>query len=446
MSQLAVWIGRSYIELSRKSGNNTATKRVTYSINSLATQLKSALNAFVPDGQEISKVYLDWHLPYLAVDKELGTAPAFLTTAGMEAWLELNLPLRPAHWSVHLARVTSPVNRDLCFGVSERTSAQGEILRAPENSELEFLVSKLRMNQVSHVSVGFLHAATNPANEKKVVEFFREQGFTVAASHEWSREPEERPRFLSAIVENYVDGFLAEKLTEVQNTLAAVGIATDKIHFHDQPVSTYLGPQRRWLKPLSFLQFARPTLYCGIDELIWFLPNEYPDWVTNFGKVALPGIGGRRVGPTPLQRIGRNFWNGIDWTDETVDLEPGPMCFGKSTIPTLLDVFYTTGKLQTATGLSERITDRNNKKIVDALRAHTRSEGGRDEQDVIDGLLRSVAENWRLQINHNGAIHLQGPLAATVYNVFKHVGLEAGIVLHPEDFYISDLILSGASR
>lgn len=434
MSQLAIWIGRSFIELSRKTGAETRNKRVSYSINSMAANLKSALTGFAEEGDHVT---MEWQLPYVTVERQLGSATAFLTTAGTEHWLELNLPLVPNHWSTQIEYAPMPLSRDLCFGVAERMSPHGKVLRSPDPADLDFLVEKLRMNKITHVAVGFLHANKNPENEQKVVQHFREKGFVVSASHEWDANFEERPRFWSAVIESYVDSFLTEKRQEIETVLNDLGITTQKLP----------GENHKWFKAMPFLQFSQATVYCGPDEMLWYMPNQNPVWKSTFGVLAAPGLGAEKITPHPLQLVDRNFWKSLAWSDSSVDWDLGPMCFGKGLKPTLLDLFHATGKLVPTPGLAERLSDKNSKKIMDTLRAYTRVDGGhRNENDILDGLLRTVAENWRLQMPHVGTIQLVGPLAPTILNIFKHVGLDHGITLANEDFYISENILRLVSQ
>src|ERR1700750_2162969 len=68
-----------------------------------------------------------------------GAKIAFVTTAGFEDTIEIGRQARPRLYDLHVRRVAPLVAADLRFGLPERVSADGGVLRAPTNDDLQKL-------------------------------------------------------------------------------------------------------------------------------------------------------------------------------------------------------------------------------------------------------------------------------------------------------------------
>src|ERR1051325_2942520 len=69
-----------------------------------------------------------------------GARTALVTTAGFEDAIEIGRQARPKLYDFFFDRIEPLVPKDLRFGISERTAADGEILTAPSQEELRLLV------------------------------------------------------------------------------------------------------------------------------------------------------------------------------------------------------------------------------------------------------------------------------------------------------------------
>src|SRR5579864_4562327 len=72
-----------------------------------------------------------------------GARTALVTTAGFEDAIEIGRQARPKLYDFFFDRVEPLVPKELRFGISERTAADGEILTKPSAEELETLVSRI---------------------------------------------------------------------------------------------------------------------------------------------------------------------------------------------------------------------------------------------------------------------------------------------------------------
>src|SRR5207245_3922194 len=73
-----------------------------------------------------------------------GARVALVTTAGFEDAIEIGRQARPKLYDFFFDRIAPLVPADLRFGIDERTSSDGEVLRAPSQEDLRRLADKLR--------------------------------------------------------------------------------------------------------------------------------------------------------------------------------------------------------------------------------------------------------------------------------------------------------------
>ncbi len=452
---LGIYIGRSFIEISHKK-----SKRMAYSLNSIDSQFRSLLTPHQAELNEVAKIEIRTKLPWLVTERKIGSSPAFITTNGLESWLDMNLPMSPEHWSVELKKTASALQKEMIFGLSERTDASGQVVKVPPAEELEFLAEKLKMSEVTHVAIGFLHSYKNPENEKAAAIFFRSKGFTVYASHEYSSDNEERPRFWSAILNAYVDPFLKEKFELILKTLTELGVNAEKIHFAQTPLLQFLEGQRQWLNEKNYVSLgdkikvpsAKPTIYCGLEdfEVLTPVPTNYRT-LSSLGWVSAQSFTPATLQPSPFQRLETNFWGALDWSTNKADSEPGPICLGRGVHPTLMDAMASVYDLTQVDGLSERMNEKTNKKITDSFKAYAKST--HSDLTPSEELLKSAGIAWYSQIsnwNEGKKVTLVGPLSKMAYQIFKQLKIESNFILadqkSDEEFYLADILTQDAGR
>lgn len=430
-----LFIGRSFLELSLRKGTELVSRRIAYSLNSLDTQLKVLIGQ-VGGLESLDRIDIRSRLAWNAIEKRMGSHPAFITTSGLEHWLELNIPLLPETWSVNLKRFPSPLSKDLVFGVTERTNAKGVVETEPTDTELEFLVSKLKMNEVTNVAVGLVHSSTNSANEKKVAEYFRANGFHVHASYEISNDREERPRFWGAALASYIDPFLKEKMELVLKVITDSQVQPEIVHFGDSTLLDFLTGPRAWLADnLQTVPVKEPFLYCGIDNLeVVGIKSNTSRTQTVVGSVGVPSTIRNKLTPSLLSRLEVNFFNMLDWTDARIDIEPGPICMGRALAPTLIDAIAGEHDLSEIDGLKDKVTEKTLRKVADAFKTYSRAESA--THDLIAG----AAMMWAQQLAKISPdpLPLKGPLAEVIQKLLKNYESSGPATV---DYYISEALV-----
>ncbi len=145
-----------------------------------------------------------------------GAKLAFITTAGFEDLLAIGRQTRRELYNIMVEKRSPLVPRHLCFGVRERTLADGSVEVGPGLRELEAVIRRLERFGVESVAVCFLHAYANPANEENVLKRLRARGLMVSASHRVLREYREFERASTTAINAYVSPLMESYLGRLE--------------------------------------------------------------------------------------------------------------------------------------------------------------------------------------------------------------------------------------
>jgi len=85
-----------------------------------------------------------------------GARVAFVTTAGFEDTIAIGRQTRARLYDWFAPIPICIVPRELCFGVPERVSAEGKILRSPTDEEISALVNAIRISEAESVAISLL--------------------------------------------------------------------------------------------------------------------------------------------------------------------------------------------------------------------------------------------------------------------------------------------------
>lgn len=161
-----------------------------------------------------------------ALIERRGAKTAFITTAGFRDVLEMRNEKRFEQYALDIQMPEPLVPRPLRLGLSERILADGSVLSAPADSEIDALVQTLRAQDVEAVAIGFLHAYKNPTHETYVARRMREQlgnDVTICQSAEVAGEIREYERFSTVCANAYVRPLMARYLGELLSELQSNG-------------------------------------------------------------------------------------------------------------------------------------------------------------------------------------------------------------------------------
>jgi N-methylhydantoinase A len=292
-----------------------------------------------------------------------GARVALVTTAGFEDVIEIGRQARPKLYDFFFDRVEPLVPRDLRFGVHERVSSEGEILEEPSAGELGELAEKVRAKRPEAVAVSLLFSFANPKNEDAVAVVFSQLGVPLSVSHQILPEFREYERTSTVVVNAYLQPVMGRYLGKLERVLGKArifvmqsngGIAALSSAVRE-PVRTVLsGPAG------GVVGAAAIARRSGCRRIISFdMGGTSTDVALVESEARVSGkseIAGLPVGVPMLDihtvgagggSIARfDAAGALRVGPESAGAEPGPICYGRGTQPTVTDANLILGRLQ----------------------------------------------------------------------------------------------------
>lgn len=311
-----------------------------------------------------------------------GARTALVTTAGFEDAIEIGRQARPKLYDFFFDRIEPLVPKDLRFGVTERTASNGEILTAPAPQELRKLADQIAAAKPQSIAISLLFSFANPTNELAVSETLNKLSVPLSISHQILPEFREYERTSTVVINAYLQPVMQKYLENLQTrsrrdvgdnvslststkarsatvprifVMQSSGGITALATAAREPVRTVLsGPAG------GVVGAAASARASGFDRIIAFDMGgtstdvslvEGAITTANDAQIAgLPisvpmldihtvGAGGgslARFDVAGVLRVG----------PESAGADPGPICYGRGTQPTVTDANLLLGRLQ----------------------------------------------------------------------------------------------------
>jgi N-methylhydantoinase A len=299
-----------------------------------------------------------------------GARVALVTTAGFEDVIEIGRQARPKLYDFFFDHVEPLVPADLRFGVDERTGSDGNISREPSQAELRDLAGRVLQKRPEAIAISLLFSFANPQNEILIAAALQGLGVPLSVSHQILPEFREYERtstvvmnaYLQPVMQRYLEnldrraeawsgGSQSPRIFVMQSSggIAALGAAAR------EPVRTILsGPAG------GVVGAAAVARRSGCERIISFdmggtstdvaLVDRHTQTGSQTEIAGLPvgvpmldihtvGAGGgsiARFDAAGALRVG----------PESAGADPGPMCYGRGTQPTVTDANLLLGRLQ----------------------------------------------------------------------------------------------------
>jgi len=298
-----------------------------------------------------------------------GARVAFLTTADFEGTIAIGRQTRSSLYDWFAPVPVCLVPRELRFGVPERVTAEGKILLTPTRAQIDELVKQVQASGTEAVAVSLLFSFANPDTERRVATALGVLGIPISVSHQILPEFREYERastivanaYLAPRIERYLDRLENRIITRTPSAKVGVmqssgGIISARMAARE-PVRTVLsGPAG------GVVGACRVAQWAGFDRIIGFdmggtstdvfladsakggaqLTRESVVAGVPIGVPMLDihtaGAGGgsvARFDAGGMLRVG----------PESAGAEPGPICFGRGTRPTVTDANLLLGRL-----------------------------------------------------------------------------------------------------
>jgi N-methylhydantoinase A len=298
-----------------------------------------------------------------------GAKVAFVTTAGFEDTIAIGRQAREELYNWFAPAPVCLVPRERRFGVKERVSGEGEILRAPTDEELRALREAVRASGAEAVAISLLFSFANAETERRVAASLSELGIPVSVSHRILPEFREYERAATTVVNAYLapqmQGYLVELERGVEKResggrvevmQSSGGIIAARVAAQE-PVRTVLsGPAGGVIGAMRVAQWAGYERMIGFDmggtSTDVFLSDATRGGVRRTREAVVAGVpvsvpmleihtagagGGSiaRFDEGGLLRVG----------PESAGADPGPICFGRGLATTVTDANYLLGRL-----------------------------------------------------------------------------------------------------
>jgi N-methylhydantoinase A len=311
-----------------------------------------------------------------------GGRVALVTTEGFEDVIEIGRQARVKLYDFFFDRVEPLVPRERRFGVDERTTAEGEILRQPSKSGLARLGQQLRQSRPQAIAISLLFSFANPENERRIGKALAGLAVPLSLSHRILPEFREYERTSTVVVNAYLQPVMDKYLENLASRLERRGArfagrpgrsgqsgnARPRLFLMQssggitaldaavrQPVRTVLsGPAG------GVVGAAAMAKSSGYDRIISFDMGGTSTDVALVDREARPSsqseIAGLPVGVPMLDihtvgagggSIARfDAAGALRVGPESAGADPGPICYGRGTQPTVTDAHLVLGRLR----------------------------------------------------------------------------------------------------
>lgn len=306
-----------------------------------------------------------------------GARVAFITTAGFEDTIAIGRQARANLYNWFHTPAPPLAAAELRFGVPERVSAQGNIFREPSPAELNDLLQRLRAAKPEAIAISLLFSFANPKNERAVADAVRELNVPVSLSHEILPEFREYERASTVVVNaylgprmgRYIAGlerrakaeFRGARLHVMQSSGGIVSAATAA----REPVRTVLsGPAGGVVGAFRVAQLA------GFDRIIAFdmggtstdvtlvdtsRPRTTNEALVSDLPVSVPMLDIHTVGAGGGSLARFDSGGALRVGPQSAGADPGPICYGRGTEPTVTDANLVLGRLDPEHFLGGRV-------------------------------------------------------------------------------------------
>lgn len=295
-----------------------------------------------------------------------GARIAFVTTAGFEDTLAIGRQARPRlfDWFASPEPALAPADRR--FGVAERVLASGDVLEALDPATLPALVDAVRASGAESVAVSLLFAFANPAHELAIGEALRTLGIPVSLSHQILPEFREYERASTVAVNAYLAPRMSSYLGELSRRIvqAHAGSTVSVMQSSGGIVGAAIAarePVRTILSgPAGGVVGAHAVAYrAGFSRIITFdmggtstdvalvdgAPSASHEAQVAGLPVGVPMLDIHTVGAGGGSLARFDGAGAMHVGPQSAGADPGPICYGKGTSPTVTDANLILGRL-----------------------------------------------------------------------------------------------------
>jgi N-methylhydantoinase A len=309
-----------------------------------------------------------------------GARVAFVTTAGFEDTIAIGRQTRQRLYDWFAPVPVALVPRELRFGVPERVSAEGAVLRSPSDDELAAVVEQVRTGGAQSVAISLLFSFLNTESEQRVEAALSRLGIPISASHRILPEFREYERASTTVINAYLAPKMETYLLHLEERVRAShsggrvdvmqssgGIVSARLAARE-PVRTVLsGPAGGVIGAWQMAQLAGYDRIIGFDMGGTSTDVFLADGATGGARLTRESmVAGIPIGVPMLDIHTAGAGGGslarfdaggmLRAGPESAGAVPGPVCFGRGTQATVTDAHLLLGRLDAETFLGGGIS------------------------------------------------------------------------------------------
>ena len=279
-----------------------------------------------------------------AVLERKGARCALITTKGFKDILTIARQKRPSLYDFSCLRPEPYVDRELCFEMDERVSAEGKVLKHLNEEKIKELKKSLEKTGVECLAISLLFSFLRPEHEKRIADKLKH--WPLSLSSEVLPEFREYERTSTTVLDAYVKPIVSKYISEIEQTFGKRfyimqsngGVSSSNVA-RERPINILLSGPAGGVAATKYL-----GQLLGIENLISFdmggtstdislIIDSQPVWTSEGEINGLPV----RVPMLDINTIGAGGGS-IVWLDEGRALRvgpksagamPGPICYGK---------------------------------------------------------------------------------------------------------------------
>jgi N-methylhydantoinase A len=297
-----------------------------------------------------------------------GARVAFVTTEGFEDTIAIGRQTRPRLYDWFVPAPACLVPPELRFGVSERVSAEGNLLREPTHGELAELANHIRASGAEAIAISLLFAFLRPETEQRVEAALRSLGLAISTSHRILPEFREYERASTIVVNAYLAPLMGSYLLDLEQEVGAQhggsvavmqssgGIVPARLAA-EEPVRTVLsGPAGGVIGAWRLARQSGFNRILGIDmggtstDVFLADADAGGPQLTSESRVAgvpvsVPMLDIHTVGAGGGSLARFDAGGLLHVGPRSAGANPGPICFGGGTEPTVTDANLLLGRI-----------------------------------------------------------------------------------------------------
>ncbi|WIW50499.1 hydantoinase/oxoprolinase family protein (plasmid) [Bradyrhizobium sp. 62B] len=194
-------------------------------VDDLLTAVRPLNGSDSPAGA-VSEVVHGSTLVTNALIERKGAKTALIATEGTADVIDIAREVRYDLYDLDIQMPKPLVDREHRFELRERIAADGVVLAAPDQADIDAVIAKLSQSGAQSVAVAFLHACVNPENEIRVGEAIKVAlpDMAISLSSRVAREIREYERTTTATANAFVQPIVEKYLNELSARLRQAGI------------------------------------------------------------------------------------------------------------------------------------------------------------------------------------------------------------------------------